>query len=306
MVRTGRRTAAPARRRGPLLVGGAVALLVAGAAIAMLALRADGDGAPNAPPAFGDVHGLAVDAQDARRIFVATHHGLVVREPDGAWAKRGPEDDLMGFTAHPTDAQVFWASGHPKNATADRYNLGVRKTTDAGRTWSDLALPGVDLHAMTTSPADPDHVWGVAGGVLQRSTDGGATWTRLGPAPAQTRAIAADPRDAEALYAIGAGGVQRSTDGGATWSLWSAQPGHALAWARDATRAYLATGDAVLVTTDDGATWTRSGAIDARGTIAFVAVAPTDARIAYAATYQGGVHKTEDGGATWSVVKGDD
>jgi len=100
---------------------------------------------------FGDVHGLAVDPEDPSRVFVATHHGLIVGKNDGNWTRVGPVDDLMGFSAHPSDASMLWVTGHPRERTIDRHNLGVRKclaylangehVADGGATWRMIKPP---------------------------------------------------------------------------------------------------------------------------------------------------------------------
>lgn len=297
MARKARRAAKrPARDYLYVTVG--IALAVGLVAVAVAALRGD---APGGAASFSDIHGLAIDPEDASRVYVATHHGLLVGGDDDRWTRVGPADDLMGFTAHPSQGGVFWVSGHPAVKRVDSFNLGVRKSTDGGETWADLGLPGVDFHSMTASPADPDRLWGIYRGELYATRDGGATWTTLGAIPARAGSVAADPRDAQALYAVGGSGAHRSTDGGAMWAPWSGTPGYSVAWARDASRAYLATGDGVSVSTDGGATWTRTS-LAAGGTLAHLAVDARDADVVYAGTLQASLHKSTDGGLTWRAI----
>src|SRR5918996_5005201 len=75
-------------------------------------------------------HGLAVDATDSSRLYLATHDGLFVVEPDGtAHPVSEMRDDLTGFTPHPKKPSIFYASGHP----AGGGNLGVITSTDGGK-----------------------------------------------------------------------------------------------------------------------------------------------------------------------------
>lgn len=161
-------------------------------------------------------HGIAVDPRDANRLYLATHHGMFVVGPDGT-AKRVSErdDDFMGFTPHPADPDVLYASGHPSRGG----NLGFIVSRDGGKTWSKLAdgVGGpVDFHQMAISKADPRIVYGVYG-ELQKSTDGGRSWSRVGPAPEGIIGLAASSMNVDRLYAATQHGLMISTDGGHRW-----------------------------------------------------------------------------------------
>jgi photosystem II stability/assembly factor-like uncharacterized protein len=122
-------------------------------------------------------HGIAVDPSDPSRLYLATHHGLFLTSPDGTATRISDNaNDYMGFTPHPTDSSLLYASGHP----AGGGNMGVILSEDGGKTWQQLS-PGaqgpVDFHAMTISRADPNVIYGlyVHGGGIQVSRDGGKT-----------------------------------------------------------------------------------------------------------------------------------
>ncbi len=165
-------------------------------------------------------HGIAVSSSEPSRVYLATHHGLYALAADGSASRVSASgDDFMGFTPHPTDPSVLYASGHP----AGGGSLGFIASTDGGKSWAKLAdgVGGpVDFHQMDVSRADPKVIYGVYGG-LQRSADGGRTWSKVGPVPGGLIDIAASGKDADTLYAATKSGLLRSVDAGRSW-----QPAH--------------------------------------------------------------------------------
>lgn len=287
-----------------------VALLALLPAAALAGCLGGGPDGPATPPgageAFRHVHGLAVDPQQAGRLYVATHHGLFVGDNGTSWQRVGPADDYMGFIVHPTNASIMWSSGHPQNPTAAYHNLGVRQSRDGGHTWETIALEGVDFHAMAVSPANPDRLWGyVAGGKLHRSDDGGRTWSVIAERPPGIAGLAADPDNADLLYAAGGNaGAYRSLDGGATWASFSRTP--MLSIAVDPSNAsvlYASTRTSVLKSSDAGVTWGTLPLAAEQEMVGFLAVDPQDPRAVYAATFTGAIHRSLDGGATWTTLR---
>ncbi len=178
-------------------------------------------------------HGIAVDPADSTRLYLATHHGLYVTGTDGKAQLLSEVRDYMGFTAHPTNATILFASGHP----AGSGNLGFITSKDGGRTWTKLSngVGGpVDFHQMDVSKADPRVIYGVYGS-LQRSADGGTTWKKVGAPPADIISLAASSIDVNTLYAATESGIQRSTDGGQTWKKESDQTATMVHVAHDGT-----------------------------------------------------------------------
>jgi photosystem II stability/assembly factor-like uncharacterized protein len=161
-------------------------------------------------------HGIAVDPRNPDRLYLATHHGLFAVGPDGVAQRISEtEHDFMGFTPHPNDPEVLYASGHP----AGGGNLGFIVSRDGGQSWAKLSdgVGGpVDFHQMDISKADPQVIYGVYG-ELQKSTDGGQSWSRVGPAPEGIIGLAASSIDADRLYAATRSGLLVSTDGGQSW-----------------------------------------------------------------------------------------
>jgi photosystem II stability/assembly factor-like uncharacterized protein len=126
-----------------------------------------------------------------------------------------PVQDFMGFTPHPTDPSVLYASGHPSSGG----NLGFLLSADGGASWTQVS-PGldgpVDFHQMDVSPADPEVIYGNYRGI-QVSRDGGKSWSMAGPAPDGIIALAASAMSADRLYAGTERGLMLSNDAGTHW-----------------------------------------------------------------------------------------
>ena len=252
-------------------------------------------------------HGIAVDPRDAERLYLATHHGMFVVGPDGA-ARRISEtqDDFMGFTPHPADPDVLYASGHPTGGG----NLGFIVSRDGGKSWSKLADGAggpVDFHQMDVSKADPKVIYGVFG-ELQRSTDGGRSWNRVGPAPEGIISLAASSKDSDRIYAATQRGLMVSSDGGRRW-----RPAHLLR--QPATMVHVTSGGTVyafiagsgLVRAEEpGLGWTPLGDAFGGALVLHLAAGPVAEKdTLYAVTHDPetrsqAVTVSRDGGQSWS------
>ncbi|GIK96289.1 MAG: hypothetical protein BroJett029_04980 [Alphaproteobacteria bacterium] len=250
------------------------------------------------------VHGLAVDADDSNRLLIATHHGLFALDLASGMAEPISEtrDDFMGFTPHPTDSGVLYASGHP----AAGGNLGIIVSKDGGRTWTSLS-PGlngpVDFHQMDVSRADPKIIYGAHGG-LQVSRDGGTTWELVGPLPEGLIDFAASAASADTLYAATKTGLLVSRDGGRRWQ--ESESGGPVAMVHvsaggDIHAFSLKSG--LLTAREETTQWRSVGAGPIDAIILHLAVDPADSLRLYAATYQGDLLASEDGGESWRSLR---
>ncbi len=248
-------------------------------------------------------HGIAVDPADSSRVYLATHHGLYVTGTDGRARRISEVRDYMGFTAHPTDAAILFASGHP----AGGGNLGFIVSRDGGRTWTKLSdgVGGpVDFHQMDVSKADPRVIYGVYRS-LQRSTDGGQTWQLVGPAPADIIALAASSIDVNTLYAATQAGLQKSTDGGRTWNALSDRPTTMVHVTRDGAVYAFMIGTGLVRASERDLSWQVLGKGFGGEYLLHFAADPRDPKRLYAVTYNSrtgaqGVIASRDGGESWT------
>lgn len=252
-------------------------------------------------------HGIAVDPRNPDRLYLATHHGLFAVTPDGA-ARRISEvrDDFMGFTPHPADPAVLYASGHP----AGGGNLGFIVSRDGGVSWSRLAAGvggPVDFHQMDVSKANPKVIYGVHGG-LQRSADGGRSWSSVGPVPDGLIDLAASSKDADIVYAATQRGVLVSTDGGWLWrsAPGSQQPTTMVHVTRDGAVYSFIVGIGVVRANEPDLDWNVLGNGFGGAVVLHLAVGPAGgAPVLYAATLDPqtrsqALYASHDGGQNWA------
>ena len=163
------------------------------------------------------------------------------------WVHLGLEEThhIGRMVVHPTSPDVVFvaALGHLWGPNKER---GVFKSTDGGKTWSNVLFLNEDTGAvdLAMDPQSPNTIyaamyqrrrsqWGFNGGGshsgLYKTIDGGANWQKLKgglPEAGETGRIAIDiyrrnPNIVYVLYENAKGGVFRSDDRGDTWTKMS-------------------------------------------------------------------------------------
>lgn len=194
---------------------------------------------------------------------------------------------------------------------------GIAATSDTGRTWSDASngLNHFDLRAIDVDPNDGEKLLaGAFYGGVYRSGDGGGLWS------SSSSGLSANPTVTTLRYRPGSssvvlagtyGGPYRSTNGGISWAPSWTGMGPVKVWGLatgESTPALVFAGtygDGFFKSVDFGLTWTALPAPDQY--VRAVAVDPADSSIVYAGGYyedsgQGGIHKSTDGGWTWTAA----
>lgn len=283
------------------------AVVAAGALVASYLLSAPGSKAGSLSDLKQQTHyhGLSVDRTDPARLLLATHHGFFVVSKDGTATRTSIVQDFMGFTPHPNNSGVLYASGHPSGGG----NTGLIRSDDNGTTWKQISLGlggPVDFHAMDASPVDPNVIYGSFHGI-QVSRDGGVTWVQAGPAPEKLVALAASRSSADRIYAATQNGLLLSTDAGKSWttaafggetvSMVSLGPG---------SKVYaFVVGKGLQEANDDALnSWTELSNAFGDHVLLHFAVDPKDPARLYATTNDNVVLSSTDGGRSWRPFGG--
>lgn len=164
------------------------------------------------------IHSLAFDPTEPGVMYIATHYYLEKMNLEtGAKEQIGEYgQDYMGFVI--ASDGTFYSSGH----SLDVPNVGIRKSTDKGKTWTTLAYEEVDFHDITVSYANPKmiYAWSTPPEpFLTVSRNGGESWEKVVPQglPGEIISLAANHRNNTIVYAGTLYGLFVSEDEGKNW-----------------------------------------------------------------------------------------
>ena len=253
----------------------------------------------------GRVAAVAGTASDPSLYYIGSAGGGVWKTDNGAatWTPVFEHQAVAAIgavTIDPNDKNTVWVGTGESNPRNDvSYGNGVYKTTDGGKTWTNVGLANTrHISRILVDPSNSNHVIvGGLGDVYKDSTqggvfvtqDGGKTWTHslyVGPATGASE-LAMDPNDPNTIYA-GLWQFRREP-----WTFHSGGPD-----------------DGIWKSIDGGMTWTRLSGnglpTGYTGRIA-IAIAPSDSKRIYAIVEaKGGIlWRSDDGGGSWTMVSDD-
>jgi photosystem II stability/assembly factor-like uncharacterized protein len=270
------------------------------------------------------VRALLPDPRRPDVVYAGTDMGLYESDDAGAhW--RLLDTPMKGsmvwsMAIDPVDPNVMFAgTGTPSKP-------GIYRTTDAGKTWEQLAVdiaadcPNVGIPRPTgiaIDPADHRHVWvGLEVDGVRHSADGGETWTKVN---GQIRnqdvhnvlVVAGPPKT---VFTVVNDDVWRSTDDGKTWEAararevfpWHYPRGIAVK-PNDPRTVFLTVGDTtpgrigtVMRSRDAGATWQSLGLpVQPNSAVWTVSMPASAPETVLAASRYGYLYRSDDGGDSW-------
>jgi hypothetical protein len=195
-------------------------------------------------------------------VFAGTSEGVV---PFGESAADAVDCGSVSLVRHLDPHGLFAAT-----------ETGLYRSTDGGRSWSDLGVPTRDVYSVAAGAADDRLYAGTHGARLYASDDDGGTWTELADradlpgsdewetpphhSEPRIRTVGTHPTDRNwLLLGIEVGGVYVSEDGGERWEP-RRDGGHDdvhHVLVEDPSNYVVSTGTGLYRTTDGGRSWKR-------------------------------------------------
>jgi photosystem II stability/assembly factor-like uncharacterized protein len=214
--------------------------------------------------------------------------------------EKQPVSSIGAIAISDSDPNVIYAgSGEACIRGNISYGDGVYKSTDAGKTWTNVGLRDTrHIGAVIVHPTDPNTVYVAALGHTYgantergvfRTRDGGKSWEKVLYLDDRTGAIEVefDPKNPHVLFA-------------AMWEGWRTP------WTLNSGGAK----DGLYRSSDEGTTWKRiegngmpEGPLGRIG----VSVSGADSNVVYALieAKKGGLYRSDDGGEHWALINPD-
>lgn len=270
-----------------------------------------GHGPVSAQAVLQEIHGL-VFAPDGKGVMVLAHTGLLVYR-DGRWTNL--VDVPRDLRSLALTRNAIYASGRGAPDSPPSEASGLMKSTDGGRIWTRLALPGkADFRLMAAGfKSNAVHLINTAPQLLTpqpgfyQTQDDGGSWQNVAAheLSSSIASIAVHPAEPRTLAIGTPDGAFVSRDSGVTFTHLAGRSVTAVLFDVHGEHVYIAREDAPAVERVSlGADGVRSLAlpIAQRDFITYIAQNPARSQELAVATRLGSVFLSANGGVTWRAI----
>ncbi|MFY9821823.1 MAG: hypothetical protein WAM82_10605 [Thermoanaerobaculia bacterium] len=266
-------------------------------------------------PEGGPVYALASPAGSPQVVYAGVFSGAYKSVDGGStwkWAGGGLDlrSPVSAFAFDPLHASTLYAV----------QITGLFKSVDGGSTWKQTGLaPYLPVLNVVIHPKSPQIVFAATVGGLYQSTNGGGKWRLLTkgllPSPYIALAVTIDPSSPRRMFATlrpkdpVTASLFKSLDGGYSWqAIHSSELDNQYITVltldpRSPKTLYVIAEQGLLRSTDDGRTW-KQGSFPGTASLSCIAFPSTGKNTVYAGGI-GGVYRSANAGATWSLLSQD-
>ncbi|MBM3240705.1 T9SS type A sorting domain-containing protein [Candidatus Poribacteria bacterium] len=233
------------------------------------------------------IYDLAIDTTNPNVIYAGISGEGIFHSVNGGkhWTELGLADiEVRALAVSAANPNIIIAGTFP----AGKFLGGLYRSTDKGKSWSVINIPGFWAHRCTTSlifdAVDENIVYAATFGGLLRSEDKGENWVESGFRYRHIESLAVDTTPWPPLSPLikGGRGVVRGNNGGTLYvGIW---------------------GGGVAKSTDNGNNWTLATTGLGSSNIQTLAIDPSNPNIIYAGTFGRGVFRSIDAGDNWEFM----
>lgn len=254
----------------------------------------------------GRTNSIAFHPTDPNILYIGAANGGVWKTIDGGTNWSPLTDGLTTLACGDVIVDqknpniIYYGSGELNFSADSEYGDGLFKSTDAGTSWTKVAVVGTTGSYCSQLALDPKNsnilYWAGSAGLL-KSTNAGVNWSTIN---ATTNAMNVFPNTCANIgTAVGTNGkIIRTINGGATWTIQTSGTTNTLNGVSFIDANYgMAVGNSgiILKTTNGGTNWTTSIV----GTATFAGVSMVDANNATVVGAGGVIYHTTNGGTNW-------
>jgi len=228
----------------------------------------------------------------------------------GTWssASFGLDAPALSLVVDQTAPSNVYAAPSAGSGSTGGPSYFVKKSTNAGAAWLDLASPDMtaQVGVLAMDPINSAILYASNGIGLYKTTTAGASWVKTA-FPYSCYGLTIDPVTTSILYAqaydpmtTAYKGIYKSIDSGATWTaVNTGLASLAVSWlVATPTAVFADAGVSVYRSTNGGANWTDLGV----GNGSTLAYAPSNPMVVYLGEVASGVAASSNGGATFGSV----